>query len=108
MNLLAVLAIAVVTGVLCAGVRQSAGVNAFLVVVKVAVLAVVISVGVSAIDPGNWKPFIPPNEGGFAFGWPGILRAASILFGSFAAARCARRAYPRIRSAIVTAETSTW
>ena len=80
MNLLAVLAIVVVTGVLCAGVRQSAGVNAFLVVVKVAVLAVVISVGVSAIDPGNWKPFIPPNEGGFAFGWPGIVRAASILF----------------------------
>jgi APA family basic amino acid/polyamine antiporter len=80
MNFLAVLAIAVVTAVLCAGVRQSAGVNAFLVVVKVTVLAVVISVGVGAIDPGNWKPFVPPHEGGFAFGWPGIVRAASILF----------------------------
>lgn len=79
-NLFAVLAIAAVTAVLCAGVRQSAGVNAFLVVVKVAVLAVVISVGVGAVDPGNWKPFVPPHEGGFAFGWPGILRAASILF----------------------------
>ena len=80
MNILAVLAIAAVTAVLCAGVRQSAGVNAFLVVVKVAVLAVVISVGVGAIDTDNWKPFIPPHEGGFAFGWPGIVRAASILF----------------------------
>ncbi len=79
-NLLAMLAIAAVTAVLCAGVRQSAGVNAFLVVVKVAVLAVVITVGVGAIDPGNWEPFIPPNEGEFAFGWPGIVRAASILF----------------------------
>ena len=79
-NLVAVLAIAAVTAVLCAGVRQSAGVNAFLVVVKVAVLAVVITFGVGAIDPGNWKPFIPPHEGEFAFGWPGIVRAASILF----------------------------
>ncbi len=80
LNLVAVLAIAAVTTVLCAGVRQSAGVNAFLVVVKVAVLVVVITVGVGAIDPGNWKPFVPPHEGGFAFGWPGIVRAASILF----------------------------
>jgi len=80
LNLLAVLAIAAVTAVLCAGVRQSAGVNAFLVVVKVTVLAVVITVGVGAIDPGNWKPFVPPHEGGFAFGWPGVVRAASILF----------------------------
>jgi basic amino acid/polyamine antiporter, APA family len=80
LNFLAVLAIAVVTAVLCAGVRQSAGANAFLVVVKVTVLALVIVVGVGAIDPGNWKPFIPPHEGDFAFGWPGIVRAASILF----------------------------
>jgi APA family basic amino acid/polyamine antiporter len=79
-NLVAALAVAAVTAVLCAGVRQSAGVNAFLVVVKVAVLAVVITVGVGAIDPGNWRPFVPPHEGEFAFGWPGILRAASILF----------------------------
>ncbi len=79
-NLIAALAIAAATGVLCAGVRQSAGVNAFLVVVKVAVLAIVITVGIGAIDPANWKPFIPPHEGEFAFGWPGIVRAASILF----------------------------
>ncbi len=80
MNLVAVLAIAAVTAVLCAGVRQSAGVNAFLVVVKVAVIVTVIAVGVGAIDPGNWTPFVPPHEGGFAFGWPGVVRAASILF----------------------------
>jgi APA family basic amino acid/polyamine antiporter len=80
LNLIAAFAIASVTAVLCAGVRQSAGVNAFLVVVKVAVLAVVITVGVGAIDPGNWQPFVPPHEGEFAFGWPGVVRAASILF----------------------------
>ena len=80
LNLVAMLAIAAVTAVLCAGVRQSAGVNAFLVVVKVAVIVVVIAVGVGAIDPGNWVPFVPPHEGEFAFGWPGVFRAASILF----------------------------
>ena len=80
LNLVAVLAIAAVTTVLCAGVRQSAGVNAFLVVVKVAVIVIVIAVGAGAIDPANWSPFIPEHEGEFAFGWPGILRAASILF----------------------------
>ena len=35
---------------------------------------------IGAIDPDNWTPFIPPHEGEFAFGWPGIVRAASILF----------------------------
>jgi len=80
LNFIAVLAVAAVTAVLCAGVRQSAGVNAFLVAVKVTVIVVVIAVGVGAIDPANWTPFVPPHEEGFAFGWPGILRAASILF----------------------------
>ena len=80
LNLVAVLAITAVTAVLCAGVRQSAGVNAFLVVVKVVVIVIVIAVGAGAIDPDNWVPFVPPHEGEFAFGLPGILRAASILF----------------------------
>jgi APA family basic amino acid/polyamine antiporter len=80
LNLVAMLAIAAVTAVLCAGVRQSAGVNAFLVTVKVAVIVIVIAVGVGAIDPDNWVPFVPPHEGEFAFGWPGVFRAASILF----------------------------
>ncbi len=80
MNLIAVLAIAAVSAVLCSGVKQSAGVNSFLVVVKVAVLALVISFGIGAIDTGNWKPFVPPHEEGFHYGWPGIIRAASILF----------------------------
>lgn len=79
-NLVAALAIGVVTSVLIVGVRESAFVNTILVIVKVAVLLAVITVGVQAIDPGNWTPFIPPHEGDFAYGWPGIVRAASILF----------------------------
>lgn len=79
-NLVAALAIAVVTIVLIIGVRESAFVNTLLVAVKVAVLLAVIAVGVQAIDPDHWTPFVPPHEGDFAFGWPGIVRAASILF----------------------------
>lgn len=79
-NLVAALAIAVVTFVLVLGVRQSASANAFLVVVKIAVLVAVITVGVGAVDTHNWTPFISPHEGDFAYGWPGVLRAASILF----------------------------
>ena len=80
LNLIAMLAIAAVTTVLARGVTTSAAVNNILVLLKVTVLGGLVVVGTAAIDPGNWVPLIPPNEGGFAFGWPGIVRAASILF----------------------------
>jgi APA family basic amino acid/polyamine antiporter len=35
---------------------------------------------VGAVEPHNWTPLIPPNEGGFTYGWAGVLRASSILF----------------------------
>lgn len=79
-NLIAALAIAVVTVVLTAGISTSAAVNNFLVTVKVAVLMGFIAIGIGAVDTANWVPFIPPNEGGFTYGWPGVMRAASILF----------------------------
>jgi APA family basic amino acid/polyamine antiporter len=61
-------------------VSKSARVNAILVTVKVAVLASFVAVGVGAVEPHNWTPLIPPNEGGFTYGWAGVLRASSILF----------------------------
>jgi APA family basic amino acid/polyamine antiporter len=50
------------------------------VLLKITVLGSLVVVGISAVDPGHWVPLIPPNEGGFAFGWQGVVRAASILF----------------------------
>ena len=37
-------------------------------------------IGWRHVDPANWHPFIPANRGGFAYGVPGIFRAASVLF----------------------------
>ncbi len=79
-NLIAVGAVAAVSIVLTLGVSESAAVNTVLVLVKIAVLTAFVVVGVGAVQPHNWTPFIPPNEGGFTYGWPGVVRAASILF----------------------------
>lgn len=79
-NVLAALAVMVVTWVLARGLSASALVNNILVLIKVSILSLLIVVGVGAIDPGLWQPFIPPNEGGFAFGWQGVLRAAAMIF----------------------------
>jgi APA family basic amino acid/polyamine antiporter len=79
-NLIAALSLAVVTGVLVRGIKHSAAVNTFLVIVKVGVLIGFVAFGVSHVDVANWTPFIPTNEGGFRYGIPGVFRAASILF----------------------------
>lgn len=79
-NLVAALTIFAVTAVLMRGVAASALVNNFLVVVKVAVLVAFVALGIGAVEPANWTPFVPPSEGTFAYGWAGVMRAASILF----------------------------
>lgn len=79
-NLPAVLIVAAV-GVLCyVGIRQSATANAIIVTIKVTVILALIGFGSQYVDTANWTPFIPENEGGDRFGWPGVLRAASIVF----------------------------
>jgi basic amino acid/polyamine antiporter, APA family len=79
-NLVASAALALATAVLVRGVSHSAAANTMLVIIKIGVLAGFVLVGVRHIDTANWTPFIPANEGGFRYGVPGVLRAASILF----------------------------
>lgn len=79
-NLVAVAAVAVFAAVLVRGVRQSARLNAAMVIVKIGVLVAFVIVGARHVHPANWHPFVPPSQGGFAFGWLGVVRAASILF----------------------------
>ena len=55
----------VVTVILVIGIRESAGFNTVMVVIKVAVVLFVIVVGAFYVDPGNWQPFAP-------YGWTGI------------------------------------
>jgi basic amino acid/polyamine antiporter, APA family len=80
-NLPAVLITVAVTALLIFGVRESATVNAVIVVLKVAVVLIVIAAGAFFIVPGNWHPFIPQNTGTFGeYGWSGILRGAGVIF----------------------------
>ncbi|MGH8122255.1 MAG: amino acid permease [Rudaea sp.] len=80
LNLVAASALGLIAIVLVLGVSKSAWVNTLLVAIKVAVLATFVAIGVGAVDAHNWTPFVPPNEGGFTYGWQGVLRASSILF----------------------------
>lgn len=82
-NLVAALAVLCAGGLLALGSSRSRLANALLVLVKVAVLCGFIVAGASAVDPGNWHPFVPANEGGFSYGWEGVLRGASLLFFAF-------------------------
>ncbi len=81
LNLPAVLIIAVITTILVIGIKESANVNNVIVIVKVSVVLLFIAIGVSYVNPANWRPFIPENTGTFGqFGWSGILRGAGVIF----------------------------
>jgi basic amino acid/polyamine antiporter, APA family len=80
-NLPAVIIIAIVTTLLVIGIRESASVNDVIVLVKVAVVLVFIALAAHAVQPENWKPFIPPNAGPReAFGWSGVMAGAGVVF----------------------------
>lgn len=79
-NAVAFVALLVVAFILARGISRSAAVNTLLVFIKVGVLIGFIVVGAGHVEPANWTPFIPAHEGGFHYGAPGIVRAASILF----------------------------
>lgn len=79
-NLVGMVGILAVTALLAVGVSESANVNNAIVVIKSAVLLAFIAIGVLYINPDNWTPFVPENEGGFTYGWEGVFRAASLVF----------------------------
>jgi APA family basic amino acid/polyamine antiporter len=86
-NLVAFIGIAIVTTVLVIGIRESANLNSFIVLVKVGVLLIFIGLGSSFLThhgpllTANWHPFLPPNSGSFgAYGWSGIVRGAGVIF----------------------------
>lgn len=79
-NLVAAGAVALFAIVLIRGVSHSARLNAVMVAVKIGVLIAFVIVGAPHVHTANWHPFMPANRGGFAYGWPGVFRGASILF----------------------------
>src|SRR6185436_12095787 len=81
----AIFIIAVVAGLLIYGTRESATVNAILVLVKVVALIVFVAVTLPYFDPARFEPFMP-------YGFPksgapghevGVMAAAAIIFFAF-------------------------
>ena len=64
-NLPAVLIVLGLTGVLVKGIKESAFLNAIMVVVKVSAVLFVIAVGAFYINTANWSDFAP-------YGWTGV------------------------------------
>jgi len=80
-NLPAVIIVGIITAILVIGIKESANVNNVIVVVKVAVVLLFVAIGVSYVNPANWRPFIPENTGTFGqFGLSGVLRGAGVIF----------------------------
>jgi basic amino acid/polyamine antiporter, APA family len=81
-NLPAVIVVVLISVVLMIGIRESAGVNNIIVVLKVSVILVFIAIGWSYVHPANLTPLIPPNTtGNFGdFGYSGLLAGAGVIF----------------------------
>lgn len=84
-NLPAIFIIAAIAGLLIYGTRESATLNAILVVVKVVALIVFVAVTLPYFDSAHFQPFMP-------FGFPksgapghevGVMAAAAIIFFAF-------------------------
>jgi APA family basic amino acid/polyamine antiporter len=84
-NLPAIFIIAVVAGLLILGTKESATINALLVLVKIAALVVFVVVTLPYFDAARFEPFMP-----FGFGKSGppgaevgVMAAAAIIFFAF-------------------------
>jgi APA family basic amino acid/polyamine antiporter len=85
-NVPALVILAIVTGLLMLGTKESATLNAVLVVIKMIALAVFVAVAIPYFDPANLEPFSPfgfakhATEGGIE---RGVMAAAAIIFFAF-------------------------
>jgi APA family basic amino acid/polyamine antiporter len=81
LNLPACLFVLTITALLIKGIRESSRVNIGVVVAKLVAILLFVAFGVRAIDPANWRPFLPANTGTFGhFGPSGVMRGASMVF----------------------------
>ncbi len=73
LNVPAFVIVMLLTWLLYVGVKESVRANAVMVVIKLAVLALFVAVGVFHVDPAHYVPFAPN-------GWRGIHQGAAIVF----------------------------
>jgi APA family basic amino acid/polyamine antiporter len=81
-NLPAMFIVAVVAGLLCLGTRESATINAVLVVIKIAALLIFVIVALPHFDADKFTPFAPYGFGNTDVGGVqhGMMAAAAIIF----------------------------
>ncbi|PEJ56818.1 MULTISPECIES: amino acid permease [unclassified Bacillus (in: firmicutes)] len=71
-DLPAVIIVLIVTFILTRGVKKSAKLNTIMVIIKLAVVALFIAVGVWYVQPHNWTPFMP-------MGFHGVTAGAAVV-----------------------------
>ena len=86
-NLVATVAIALVSILLILGVKESARFNNIIVAIKLfVVMAFILAGGYflfrnPSLAADNWTPFIAPNTGEWGqYGWSGVFRASGVIF----------------------------
>ncbi|HEY9507543.1 MAG TPA: amino acid permease [Gemmatimonadales bacterium] len=80
-NLPAFAIVALITGILVIGIRESATSNNAMVILKLVIILFFVAVGVTLIKPENWNN---PELGGFSpNGFAGISAGAAIIFFSY-------------------------
>lgn len=72
-NVLAVVVIAMITLLLCLGVKHSARFNAVIVFIKLMTIIIFIAVAALNVQVKNWHPFFP-------FGWTGVMQGGALVF----------------------------
>ncbi len=77
LNLPAVLIVLCLTLMLVQGTKKSVRLNTIIVVFKIGVILLFILLGITAISPGNYEPYMPPD------GWLGIFSGAAVVFFAF-------------------------
>ena len=104
-NIPAVFISLALTYVLYIGIKESAGFNNLMVLIKVGVLLALVGYGFyyffghPEVPKANWTPFIPDNTGTFGeFGWSGIFRGAGAIFFAYVGFDCVSSAAQETRN----------
>jgi len=85
-NLVAMIAILLITMVLVVGIKESANLNSVIVVVKLGIVGVFLVIGGlflaghPTLAMQHWTPFIPPADGHGHYGFGGIAAGAASVF----------------------------
>ncbi|KGI78396.1 amino acid permease [Oleiagrimonas soli] len=79
-NLPAVAIVLALTWLCYIGIRESSGLNAVMVLLKVGLILAIIIAGARYVDTSHWHPFIPESQGHDKYGWSGIFRGAAMVF----------------------------